>query len=360
MNQHGSTPGATEGARLRQGPARLDHGGEDLPGPAPRGRGRRDLDPGGRGGRPVTKRARPGDGAGAPAGLRRRRHPRPLHLQRRPASPPSSTGSACPGRRAAARSSWRTRSTGSSCWRSAPSPTATTASATTALLRAPFFAVDLADLVRRGAEKGEHRRGHRPGARRRGAGPRAAAAPLRAPARRDRARPARADRLRPRRGASARTAASGWSGSANSASSSSASPPPRGSTSTAPRPGCASGWTSRMAIDPPRPVGGDAVQVMTIHQAKGLEFPVVVWWDAHAPVAPRTTQAAWHVSRERRRPGRSSIDRASPGRSRRTRPPRAGEGLPAPPSGAGSCTSPPPAPATCSSCRSRSGRRATP
>ena len=37
---------------------------------------------------------------------------------------------------------------------------------------------------------------------------------------------------------------------------------------------------------------------MTIHQAKGLEFPVVVWWDARAKMAPRDHQVAWHVSRE--------------------------------------------------------------
>jgi ATP-dependent helicase/nuclease subunit A len=50
-------------------------------------------------------------------------------------------------------------------------------------------------------------------------------------------------------------------------------------------------------LDPPRPVGADAVQIMTIHQAKGLEFPVVVWWDAHAELAPRRRQSPWFVDR---------------------------------------------------------------
>jgi ATP-dependent helicase/nuclease subunit A len=50
-------------------------------------------------------------------------------------------------------------------------------------------------------------------------------------------------------------------------------------------------------LDPPRPVGGDAVQVMTIHQAKGLEFPIVAWWDGHAKLAPRKRSTAWLVSR---------------------------------------------------------------
>ncbi|MGA8890176.1 MAG: UvrD-helicase domain-containing protein [Anaeromyxobacteraceae bacterium] len=57
-------------------------------------------------------------------------------------------------------------------------------------------------------------------------------------------------------------------------------------------------WVSEPeGLDPPRPVGRDAVQIMTIHQAKGLEFPVVVWWDARATLEPRKRQALWHVDR---------------------------------------------------------------
>jgi ATP-dependent helicase/nuclease subunit A len=60
-------------------------------------------------------------------------------------------------------------------------------------------------------------------------------------------------------------------------------------------------WIDEPAgLDRPHPVGGDTVRVMTIHQAKGLEFPAVMLWDARATWNERTTYDAWTVDRDGR------------------------------------------------------------
>jgi ATP-dependent helicase/nuclease subunit A len=51
-------------------------------------------------------------------------------------------------------------------------------------------------------------------------------------------------------------------------------------------------------MDRPHPVSGDAVRVMTVHQAKGLEFSIVVLWDARASWSERATNDPWVVDRD--------------------------------------------------------------
>jgi ATP-dependent helicase/nuclease subunit A len=59
------------------------------------------------------------------------------------------------------------------------------------------------------------------------------------------------------------------------------------------------GWIDHpQALDRPLPVTGDVVRVMTIHQAKGLEFPVVMLWDGRAVWKERVAYDAWTVERD--------------------------------------------------------------
>ncbi|HEU5322421.1 MAG TPA: UvrD-helicase domain-containing protein, partial [Methylomirabilota bacterium] len=58
--------------------------------------------------------------------------------------------------------------------------------------------------------------------------------------------------------------------------------------------------TDPVQLDPPHPIGTGAVQVLTVHQAKGLEVPVVVLWDGRAEWDPHLPVEPWRMERDGR------------------------------------------------------------
>lgn len=54
------------------------------------------------------------------------------------------------------------------------------------------------------------------------------------------------------------------------------------------------------SLDPPRPVASQAIEVITVHQAKGLEYPITVLWDGKALLGGRDGGGAFRVDRSGR------------------------------------------------------------